>query len=364
MKILIFSSILFFVFVFASLAVCSAEYIYVFEDARGDDYGPGSYQYPLHSDFAPYEGLFDITQFIIEEEKEHYIFTFSFVKLNNPWNKKNGFSHPLIEMYIDNQQGGSIESFRQAARVKFDKENPWNKLLKISGEFVRLYTPEDEELEEMVSLQEDMTIYSRDLKDVDIKVEESDIILKVKKDIIGSLAGQHVYLLVGSFDPFGDGYFRDIRSQPANWFFHDPGQSPAELDYSPRVIDIILPDGISQEDILSDFSQGSFASVYPLKIELVDEETSPDKLVGQEIEQKGDLEDLEDLETGYIQDKDQDRDQDTPGQVEELSKELSDEEDIHIPYNLLIYLMIIMLALILLFIIKNADEFFKNISII
>ncbi len=243
-----------------------AEDMVVIEDNTGDDYGPGMYHYPRHEDFKPYEGLFDIKKFSLETVDDYYQLKFVFSKLTNPWNKVYGFSHPLIELYIDNQKGGSTESFMAAARVNFDSDHPWNKLLRISGEFVKLYTSEDE-IEEYVDLASDLTRSRWELDDAQIGVENNSIIVKIRQDLLGDLKDAYVYLLVGSFNPFGYGYYRDIRSEPSNWYFSAPGISSQEIVYAPRVIDIILPENKNQRQVLANFDQENYAVVYPVSLD-------------------------------------------------------------------------------------------------
>ena len=241
--------------------------MFYIQNKTGSDYGSGNYQYPQYRDFEPYQNLLDITELKIEQLAEDYLFNFTFVKITNPWDKDYGFSHPLIEIYIDNQEGGSTTSFQQAARVNFDSRHPWNKLLKISGEFVRVYAHEDgsEELIDLSSMigQSDWDLSAEDAK---IWTEGHTIKLQIRQEILGSLQKASLYVLIGSFNPFGPGYYREIRSEPSSWFFYDLTLTEAEVEYAPRVIDIILPEGKDQKEVLGNFTNGKYAVVYPVKI--------------------------------------------------------------------------------------------------
>ncbi|MFW6308688.1 MAG: glucodextranase DOMON-like domain-containing protein [bacterium] len=248
------------------------EEIIFLEDKKGDDYGPGTYEYPRNSDFAPYQGLLDLIQFKLEKTNKDYFFTFTFGEIRNSWDKESGFTHPLIEIYIDNQEGGSTRSFHDAARVKFTSDHPWNKLLKISGEFVRLYTPEDEGKEEDISSTEDIRYTRWDLKDHSLWVENNDIILQLSREKLGNIKEEHLYILVGSFDPFGPGYYRDILPGESSWSISASDYSQDELKNAPRVMDTIIPGEKNQKEILGNFNEQNQAVVFPIQI-VEEEET-------------------------------------------------------------------------------------------
>lgn len=254
-------------FIFSGQALAREE-IFAISDPVGDDHGPGTYNYPRHSDFAPYHGLLDITQFSIERTEEYYYLVFSFEKLTNPWNKEYGFSHPLLELYIDNKEDGSGRSFQNAARVDFAEGFAWNKLLKISGEFVRLYYPEDEkEKQQLIDITGDIIYPDWEVTDYNIRTRENDIILQIAREEIGPLTGAKISILVGSFNPFGPGYFRELRAESAGWFIYDSSIGQEELNFAPRVMDVILPEEKEQQKVLAGFSRGVFAEVYPIEVD-------------------------------------------------------------------------------------------------
>lgn len=233
-----------------SLAVEAEDNSWSFEidDPVGDDYGPGNYRYPEDEIFSSHEGLFDIKSFQIKEAEDDYIFEFEFVKLTDPWNSKFGFSHPLIEIYIDNQEKGSTELLEDGANVKLDQESSWNKALKLSGWWFLAYDW-DKKLDDLVSI--DGNIETRKGEVANSKVEKVDNTIKVTfpKKVVGELQGAKMQLIVGSFDPFGPGYYRLISSTPRKWNFYAEGlEKTAEAS---RVIDTILPEELSQEKALA-----------------------------------------------------------------------------------------------------------------
>ena len=221
---------------------------YTIRDEVGDDYGSGGYQYPENEIFEPYEGLFDIKNFSIRESGDNYILEFEFAKITDPWQSNFGFSLPLIEIYIDNGEGGSTELIEEGANVKLDPDYPWNKMLKLSGWWLLLYN-HDTDIDEIVSIDGDVMQSKWQVEDSEVKRKDNLIRVKLPREEIGEMSNSHIQLLVGSFDPFGPGHFREVSDEPSNWKFH--AQNLENPDRATRVIDTILPENINQEQILA-----------------------------------------------------------------------------------------------------------------
>ncbi|MFW5985924.1 MAG: glucodextranase DOMON-like domain-containing protein [Halanaerobiales bacterium] len=237
--------------------------LYEATDPAGDDFGPGSYSYPTHQVFNPHQGLFDLTYFSIESRGNSYIFTFTLGVLTDPWDSHYGFSMPLIQIYIDNERGGSTELFREGANVRLQEEHPWNKLIKISGWWIYVFSPGDRGQDVIdFTLEGQQLPWEIDGYKIEI-VNKNKIVVHIKKDIIGPLAGEYLYLLLGSFDPFGLDHFRAVRNEESLWYFYD--QDLKQPDKAPRVIDILLPEEKDQQELLADYGD-RYAAVYPVKI--------------------------------------------------------------------------------------------------
>jgi len=244
---------------FNNLALAEESIILEVDDQLNDDYGPGTYQYPTDKAFQG-EGLFDITSFSISRIGEKYRFNLSFVNLTDPWRSKYGFSLPLIEIYIGKKGTGISELYKEGANINLDPDYPWSTLLKISGWWVRAYTPEDMNKDEDVW---DAENNPADLEDINMNVKGNTISFLINEDIIGTLEGAHVYVLIGSYDPFGPDNFRTINSDMNSWNFSDINNE--NLEYAPRVIDILLAEGIDQTKLLSDYTE-DYATIVPIKI--------------------------------------------------------------------------------------------------
>ncbi|WP_164730848.1 glucodextranase DOMON-like domain-containing protein [Anoxybacter fermentans] len=248
-KFLIFICI---VFLFLSLPLLAREdndkrnIIFQIDDPVGDDWGPGSYTYPRYKHFEPFKGLFDLTRFSIIDADPDYILEFAFTEIRDPWRSKYGFSHPLIQIYFDNQPGGSTELFRPGARVKLDSNAPWDVMLNITGWWVRLFRPTDRERVKSMKIPWNDTKNPFELSEAVVTLEENVIKVQLPKTIIGDLSKAKFFLLIGAFFPFGEDHYREVKKVSDDWAFG--GSTNPEL--SPRVLDILVPDGMVQEEVL------------------------------------------------------------------------------------------------------------------
>ena len=257
--------ILLFLFSFAIQAAetDTAKWSFSIQDQLEDDHGPGTYQYPTTEIFASNEGLFDLQQFKVEELKDDYLISFKFGNLTDPWDSKYGFSLPLIQLYIDNQKGGKKELFQKGANVKLDPEHPWDKLFKLTGWWLRVYEPDDKAKIEM-DFNEDVEETPWEVKNSKVSVEKNTIKVKINKDVLGELKGAHLFILVGSFDPFGQDHFRGVKKEPSSWSFSAPDHD--NLKFAPRVLDTVFPEEYEQEKVLNDFTK-DYPTLKPIALE-------------------------------------------------------------------------------------------------
>ena len=78
------------VFTILSLLVYSQENIFLYDDIKGDDNGPGTYTYPENSVFV--KGAFDLQRFTMYEEEDKYCFSFEMgTDFKNEWSNKNRY---------------------------------------------------------------------------------------------------------------------------------------------------------------------------------------------------------------------------------------------------------------------------------
>lgn len=212
-------------------------------DPVGDDNGPGTYLYPTHQQFAPYQGLFDIERFQVETDREKLRIQVTFGKVTNPWKGPMGFSHQLIEVYIDHRPGGERRPFYPGANIVFSPKAPWDTLIKATGWGLFLFQAGDERTVNPKPFAEGKVQVGKDQKTIEMVVPiggwtDAD-----------ALKGAAFYLLAGGQDGFGPDHFRAVKKEPSEWYFSGGDGSGCE----PNVIDLVTPPGRSQQRILGSF---------------------------------------------------------------------------------------------------------------
>lgn len=213
------------------------------EDPIGDDHGPGTYLYPTHAQFAPHEGLLDIEHFRVDALGEHIRFQITFGAITNPWKAPEGFSHQLIQIYIDHEPGGETRPFFPGANVVFSPKAPWDTMLKVTGYGSYLFHATDKRIDEPEPYKASRVQVLSDNKTIEITIPMGRW--------IGwdALMDASFYLLVGSQDGFGPDNYRAVKKDVSEWYFSGGDDS----GYCPNVIDILTPKGKSQHRILSSY---------------------------------------------------------------------------------------------------------------
>ena len=228
--------------------------VFSLDDPAGDDNGPGSYTYPQNKVFSE-KGLFDLLRYSIYDSGDDWQLAFDFAALPNPWNGPQGFSHPIIYLYLDVAEGGKTDSYDegQAVQVAFDPDHPWDVFIRIAGwpAYGRhLWTASGE---------------GPYLVEVASDPKRGRIIATIPKELLPEIAGWH-YVLIGSQDGYGKNYLRAIGKTAGEWA---GGGCPDPL-HAPQIYDYLTPTGDSQQDMLGSYNaqEGGFATLVPVQIEL------------------------------------------------------------------------------------------------
>lgn len=223
-----------------------------FEDPVGDDHGPGTYTYPTAGVFRDQEGLFDLVRYTIIDQDANWLLGFEFTSLPNPWSGPLGFSHPLIHVYLDVDEGGStaLHPAGEAMRVRFHEDHPWNYFLKIAGwpDYGRhMFAADGSEYR----------------VDVSADPARRTVYVRIPKDIVPSMHGGH-YVLIASQDGFGPNNIRPVARQAAEW---TGGGNPAP-GVAPWAYDYLTPEGWTQGEILGsyDAQTGTYAVLVPVMV--------------------------------------------------------------------------------------------------
>ncbi len=238
-------------------AVIKGRLVASFDDPLGDEHGPGSYTYPKDPAFKPYHGLFDLLKVNVLENDEAYVFQFYFSEMTNPWNAPKGFSHQLINVYLDTKDGGRTDTYKPGARVRFDPDHPWDYFIKVAGwpSYGQVFaTADGRESPSCIRVEADP---GEKLVNV--------VVFKKCVDIENEYV--YAYFLVGSQDGYGPDHFRPVTPKPGQWTLG--GYPPDAGEYAPFVVDVVVPEGHTQEEILSSYDPKTkeYAMLLPVKIE-------------------------------------------------------------------------------------------------
>lgn len=230
-------------------AVYAEEFKVIFNhlDAVGDDYGPGYYNYPENKIFQTENYLFDLKSLTIFENEKDYKLKFSFQNLVDPWGAKYEFSLPLIELYIDNQEGGSNKLFEDGANISFREDFFWDYFIKVSGFWLKSFTP-DSKKKHLLNINDLRFSDFESTKKLKLNKEKNDLYLFISKEDIVFAENTKLIVLIGSFDPFGYGHFRALSQNKSYWQLYS--KEKISEDKSPRVLDILIPGAKSQKEIL------------------------------------------------------------------------------------------------------------------
>jgi len=203
------------------------------EDNVGDETGDGDYTYPLASDFAPGSGLFDVTHLKVSQSSWNARFELTFGEITDFWSLSNGFSHQIVQIYVD--QGDTMwgeTDMLEGANAVIHSEWAWEVAISATGEPGAVKS---------VNSQTGET--SAKGIEVSGNSDSNTVIITVSKSVIGPDIPDYRFVIVaGSQDGFGPGKWRDVDADAKTWRLGG-GDDPSELDgidYDPNVLDIVF----------------------------------------------------------------------------------------------------------------------------
>ena len=225
-----------------------AEILFYWQDQCQDDYGPGTYLYPSHHHFPSGKGLWDLQFFMIEDRSTEYVFHFTFTDLPDPWSGFFGFSHPLIHLYVDNAEGGEMAALEPLEQIQMDPCSPWDKAVIVCGWWLKGVRAGEDWYSPELDVSWDNP-RPPNLPGSKVEIGGTTILVSIPKDWLGNLEDAKYYVLVGSYDPLDSQHFRRVQEEKSLWYF---GGGLAD-EYNPPIIDILVPNGFCQKEILSQY---------------------------------------------------------------------------------------------------------------
>jgi|LSQX01.2.fsa_nt_gb alpha-amylase/alpha-mannosidase (GH57 family) len=224
--------------------------LFRWDDPQGDDYGPGTYTYPLSQVFTP--GVFDMLSFEVLDVQDEIVFQVEFAaEITNPWNSPIGVSLQTIDIYIDTDgKPGRGETDALGGRnVTFSPECAWEYAIWTEGWMQRIFTPDGRELDGAVR--------------VSVDTLNNVISIHVPKSVLGMPEphwGYQVFILSQEgYAATGNLRAREVQETAQEWRLG--GGHDSHVD--PNVLDLLAPLGMTQEEILGayDINAGKLAEV-------------------------------------------------------------------------------------------------------
>jgi len=210
----------------------------VIEDPEGDDYGPGYYTYPTDPVFK--EGDFDLLKFEFGLYEGSYTATYTVGNLDNAWASPNGLSKATYFLFIDNKADEGTTQGIEGLNISFAENFKWDIAFQIEGWESKVY---------QVSSGEISAANTADLG-IEIKGIEGapgQVVVDIPKEVIGELTAESkIMVMVAGQDGYGTNRIRQVTPEPQQWRFGGGN----EAGTAPAVIDMIVPEGMKQEEIL------------------------------------------------------------------------------------------------------------------
>ena len=229
-------------------------------DPVGDDYGPGTYTYPIDPIFKP--GSFDIREFSVSEGPEYVIFKVRLGVIENVWNSLSGLSLQIVDVYIDlnNTIGAGSMQLLPGRNAYTRPEDAWEYAISVDGWQQTMY-------------KVDSSGRPAKLRDIEVKVNSAggEVTIYVPRSLIRG-------------DPRNWGYLAmalayDAEAPPGNWKVREVKQGNDEFYFggayipfgnsairNPNIIDVVLPRGQDQKNILGVYRKGKAVEIPAIRL--------------------------------------------------------------------------------------------------
>jgi tetratricopeptide (TPR) repeat protein len=227
-------------------AFIGGEVAAVFYDPVGDDHGFGGLTYPVHKDFTP--GSLDLVRYTVHQP----VFNARWSDLPDYWQLDLAFSAPSencrnIRIYIDadgDGKGSKVTKDELAEGVEFNSSFPWDFVLSVRNDSGILESQDG-------TISVPLTVMpSRSRKELTVRVPLADRNLQR----LYLVPETRHYVLVGGWNPWGRDGYSEVGPQAGR------GTGGGALSsLTPKLYDILVPEGTSQETLLSSWNDEDFS---------------------------------------------------------------------------------------------------------
>jgi hypothetical protein len=214
-------------------------------DPQGDDYGPGTYLYPLDPVFTA--GSFDMTRLTVRTVGSDVRFEIEVAgQIEDPWGSGAGFSLQSVDIYIDTDgltgSGSTVSLDRR--NVEFSSSSGW--------EYVVWCAPPFDGFQPHVVDAAGNTYYSG----ITVSADQGDdvITIDVPRSTIGTPGTSWRYTaLMLSQNGYEQGRIRPVVENVGQWVLGggDNGQ------WDSNVVDLVAETGVNQEALLGNYDPAS-----------------------------------------------------------------------------------------------------------
>ena len=198
-------------------------------DPPGDAVGIGSLTPPTAEQYRNV-GSFDLLEVQLPDTTMLSL-AIELGALPNPAGLSNGFSNPIVDVYVDTGEGGATDLL-PGPQMRMPPDRGWEFAVRITGDGATAYRADDGQGSADAAIS----------YPVQIEVEERRILVATpfeRPEIQG------VYAITGVYDPFTQDGWRPLASSPSPWAFSSASQRRP-------VVDVLARDLVAQASAIRD----------------------------------------------------------------------------------------------------------------
>jgi len=238
-------------------AAATGEAVLAITDPLEDDHGPGSYIYPTNAVFKP--GVFDLIKFTVIDDGDQVLFSTRIAgPLENPWGSPSELSLQTLDIYLDTDgvPGSGLTELLPGRHARVAPEDAWDYCIWVEGWQQEIYGPGPDDVPKRLA----------EVK-TNVITQERTITVTVPKSIIGDRPQDWGYLVALSsqegFPSAGNWRVREVLAEAQEYRLGGGRDDTSD----PNIIDILVPEGAGQEEILSAYERGEEVVIPMVRVE-------------------------------------------------------------------------------------------------
>ena len=182
------------------------------QDPVGDTSGNGSLLPPTAAVYRTL-GSFDVTGLEVMDS-DTLSLRISFAALSNPFELPNGFSLPIIELYIEDETQGRSE-LPAGSGLALPAGSTWHYGFKLNGDETEAFVADGG------------TVIALSQRQVEVRTENSSLLIETSLPRPETFK---VYGAVGNYSPFTESGWQPLSATPSPWSFSSTSQNTPVVD--------------------------------------------------------------------------------------------------------------------------------------